>query len=593
MRSPQRRSLVCLAPLWLTAVACAAPTSTGDGSPDGADEVGITAGKGDGSGFSECELQKVVELLNDASTDLGMLRNAGVHSRAAGNLMAHRNGQDGVFGTGDDQPFADITAVDDVSWVGPVAIRQLVAVVTDRCAATDTADVEVIFSPQTYESSHLARTKELLDSATRSIDVAMYSFSDSPIREALERAVARGVSIRVILEAANAEHAAPSGTMSARLEDAGMDVRWINKIMHHKFAIIDGVRSDLDDPAEAILVTGSGNWSNSAGTRYDENTLVIRRNAELALRFQGEFNTLWNHSRDLEWNASLEYFESLPITDAMIEDDPAVDAAFTSANFRTTVSSSYGNTFSVERGRNAISDRLVELIGRATRSVHVASGHLRSRPVAEALMAKHAADPAIDIRIYLDDQEWISYTSHAEQVRDLESCLASAGDSESRRQDCIDRGFYFGYQAHLEGIPVRYKFYAYRWDYSYAVQMHHKFMIVDGRWLATGSYNLSDNAEHNTMENMIFLDGAAYPATVASYEQRFEQMWVTGESEGLYDSLMENVSNGTGSFPIVFESMALDWPQVDALKRAIRDACPNINTAPFRDNPTAHRFCNR
>lgn len=41
----------------------------------------------------------------------------------------------------------------------------------------------------------------------------------------------------------------------------------------------------------------------------------------------------------------------------------------------------------------------------ADESIWVGSGHLRSRPVAEALIAKRAADPMIDIRVYLDGQE--------------------------------------------------------------------------------------------------------------------------------------------------------------------------------------------
>ncbi len=116
-------------------------------------------------------------------------------------------------------------------------------------------------------------------------------------------------------------------------------------------------------------------------------------------------------------------------------------------------------------------------------------------------------------------------------------------------------------------------------------------LIIDGRILATGSYNLSDNAEHNTMENMVILDGGAYPDLVNAYVANFEAIWTTGESEQVYDHLVEQIENADDGFPIVFEPMALDWQQVTDLKALIRDRCPQINSAEYRNAPQSHRWC--
>jgi len=552
--------------LLLALAGCMAPTTPTGGSPDGRDEVGVTAGKADGTPFTECELEAVVVRVNDPSTSARTLKDAGVHSRASNNIIEHRNGDDGEPDTEDDSTFEGIEQIDDVYYVGPVAIRQLVDAIADQCVDPAGDRVEVIFSPQPYFSSHLARTASLIDDAEESIDVAMYSFRDHGILEALQRAVERGVSVRVSFDSASEDRRDPEGTMSATLEESGMEVRWVNKVMHHKFAIIDGVRTAMDDPSEGILVSGSGNWSHSAGTRYEENTLIIREPPELLLRFQREFNHLWAHSREVVWNEDIEYFESVEIDESSIPDDPAVDAVFTSANFRTYFSDTYGHTFSIQRGERAGS---------------------------EALAEKAAEDPSIDIRVYLDGQEWISEWYHGEQTDDLEECIEEAGDSEAQYEDCIYGGFYFGYQMYLDEIPVRYKYYAFRWDYHYAEQMHHKYFVIDGRWVATGSYNLSDNAETNTMENIIILDGAQFPGIADAFEDEFERMWVTGEEEGLYDVLLDEVRHGTDDFPIVFEPMALDWERVDVLKDAIRDACPDIYSDDFRENPEDHHYCPR
>ena len=554
-------------------------------SPDGEHEAGVTAGKADGSGFSECELAAVLELVNDPTTDEDLLRAAGVHTRAARNIVAYRDEID------DDGRFGDVEELDAVSWVGPVAFQQLVAAVSHLCQ-TGGGIADVIFSPQPYESSHLVRVAAEIDEADESLDIAMYSFSDAAIFAAIERALARGVRVRMIFEPASTHRREPQGTMSARLEALGVDVRYINKIMHHKFVIIDGPQQAAEQAPDAMLITGSGNWSNGAGTRYDENTVFVQANAELVLRFQREFNLLWEGSRDFVWGEGRELVTTLPVSDEMIVDDPTIDAVFTSANFRLSSSARYGATFSVVRGENEVSDRLVELIWSAESSIRVASGHLRSRPVSEALLERARQDPDLDIRVYLDGQEFIAASTHASQERDLARCLTSAGDNDSARQDCVDRGFLFSYQLHSEGIPVRFKYCAYRWHYSYVAQMHHKYIIIDDRIVASGSYNLSDNAEHNTMENMVIYDAAGFPGLVRAFEDNFEAIWETARAEGRYQRLLEAVRTAS-SFPIVFDGMSLTWDEVTELKAAIRANCPTINSPELRNNPQAHRFCSR
>lgn len=573
-----------LALLLLASLAgCAANVASDEGA-DGEFDVALPGGKADAAGLTPCQEDEILAWLNELATTVDTLRGAGVHTRAARNLIAHRDGG---------ELFDDLVEVDDVRYVGPAAMRQLGAAVAELCTGggDDASDVQVIFSPQPYETSHLAKAVELIDAADRSLDIAMYSFRDGRILDAIERATARGLAVRVIFNSANDHRRDPEGTMSADLEDRGADVRWINKIMHHKFLLVDGAQTSLDEARDAVLMTGSGNWSSSAGSRYDENTLIVRNHPELALRFGQEFNHLWSNSRDFEWNTALTYSETMPIADADIPDAEGADAAFTSANFRSYVSSRYGNTFSVIRGENNVADRIVSIIESAETSIYVASGHLRSRPIAEALIRKAAESPDLDVRIYLDGQEFVSEWAHDNQLTELDECLAAAGSSVARTQTCYDRGFMFAYQMVLEGIDLRFKHYSYRWHYSYAAQMHHKYLIVDGRHLVTGSYNLSDNAEHNTMENIVILDGAQHPEVLAAFVTNFESMWNTGRAEGLYDELLGDVTEGTDSFPIVYDAMALEWHEVDTLKRAMRAACPDINSSSFRTSPERHFTC--
>lgn len=570
---------------------CAADAGL-DGTEDGAGDTFVGAdGKADGT-FNDCEQREVLRFVNAPTTSVADLRATGLTSRAASNVVTRRDGDDGLPGTDDDRPYASLQELDGVPYIGPASFRKLVARVQERCAAAPTGTAEVIFSPQPDAQTHTVRIAAEIDRAERSLDIAMYSLSHAGVMSALERAAARGVSIRMIFDPAGSERSSPAGTTSERLERMGVDVRWVNIVMHHKFLIVDGPRADVAQADTALLVTGSGNWSSGAGTRYDENTVFLRGNAEAVLRFQREFNYVWERSRALDLNPALHQELSMAITDDMLRDDPALDAVYTSSNFRI-FNSSLGPGFSVLPNHNAVADRLVELIRGAEHSIWIASGHFASRPVAEALLAKKRENPSIDIRIYVDGQEYMSLATARSQETRQQTCVTAAGDDVVAQQRCYDKDYIYALTMHQAGIQTRYKYYAYRWDTSYALQMHHKYFIIDGRTLVSGSYNLSDNAEHNTIENIVVYESSGYADLIRAFEGNFTQMWETGRAEGRMATFLAQVQTGSGPFPIVFEPMALDWNEVSTLKSSIRIACPDINTAPFRDNPPAHRTCYR
>jgi phosphatidylserine/phosphatidylglycerophosphate/cardiolipin synthase-like enzyme len=571
---------------------------SGDDALDGEHDA-FPTGKADGGiDAGSPEAAAVLALVNDPEVDLGILdHDAGLHATAARNIIAHRNGDDETVGTADDDAFDSLAELDAISFVGPAALEQLLRYAIDHGylqpgGGEGDASIDVVFSPQPSESTHNARVAELIGTAEHSIDIAMYSFSNAAVKNALADAVERGVQVRMVFEMANEDRKlsgdALQASASGELEAMGIDVRWVNKIMHHKFAIVDGPRDDLSRAATATITSGSANWSNSAGTRYDENTLFITGYPEMALRMQREFDLLWVHSKDLAAQDFEHVLSTADIDDGDIEDQGDLHVHFTSDNFDVS-----GTTFSTT-GRNEVSDQLVEAIEGATESIHVASGHLRLRPVAEALIAKKQAEPEMDIRVYLDGQEYISEFFHDEQNAELEVCLAAA-TTEAQIRKCTDKGFLFGFAVGEAGIDVRYKYYAYRWHYTYAEQMHHKYIVIDGDELWTGSFNLSDNALHNTIENMMVFRGEAFADLVDDFETNFESMWETGRPEGddgadLLAQLTTEVQT-SDVVPLVFDSMALTWQEVTDLKELIRDNCPQINSTDFRTHPENHKIC--
>ncbi len=52
--------------------------------------------------------------------------------------------------------------------------------------------------------------------------------------------------------------------------------------------------------------------------------------------------------------------------------------------------------------------------------------------------------------------------------------------------------------------------------------MHHKFTVIDGTRLETGSFNYTNHASRANQENQLYLDD---PGIVARYQARFEESW--------------------------------------------------------------------
>lgn len=590
MKSLSLRLLVSLSAL-LCVTGCEASPGTEE-SPDG--KFAVATNPLTDSPWSDCELESVLQIVNGPELSEELLIESGLHTRAAQNIVAYRAGADQAIGTDDDEHVDSLEELDGIYFVGPVALEQLVAIGADACLEqAPTEAIEVVFSPLPYHESHIARVGVLIDAAERSLDIAMYSFWDNGLLGPIENAVDRGVAVRMIFNGARDHKKSPQGTRSALLEGLGVDVRYVNKVMHHKFVLIDGPQDSVAQADDAVLVTGSANWSWSAGTRYDEHTLFAHGNDKLNLLFQSEFNHLWEHSRDLLWNEDLERMDTVFISPLSIPDDMGVGAVFTSSNFEPYVHSTYGPTFKVVAGQNTVSDYLVSLIHSAKSSIDIASGHLRSRPIAEALLEVHALKPQVAIRVLLDGQEYTSESRQESQEEKLAGCLEEAGDSVSKAQKCMDVGYYFARELHDAGIPLRFKWYAYKWHYKYAEQMHHKHFIVDGAIVVAGSYNLSDNAEHNTFENMVRLHGALYPELVNDFEANFETLWVQGESDERYEDYLDDVVHGQDDFPIVVAPMAIDTDQVQALKAAIYDQCPMVSKEVFHKEPWEYTVCER
>jgi phosphatidylserine/phosphatidylglycerophosphate/cardiolipin synthase-like enzyme len=151
-----------------------------------------------------------------------------------------------------------------------------------RTATAGDIPLDLYFAPQDDPEAQIVRE---IDGATQSIDFAIFFFTSDPVRDALIAAHVRGVRIRGIwdkLGASNAfsdDEALCTAGISVRIEETAGK-------MHNKLMVIDATGAD------PRVITGSLNWTASATTINNENTLVLRT-AQVVAPFAANFQSLW------------------------------------------------------------------------------------------------------------------------------------------------------------------------------------------------------------------------------------------------------------------------------------------------------------
>jgi phosphatidylserine/phosphatidylglycerophosphate/cardiolipin synthase-like enzyme len=140
--------------------------------------------------------------------------------------------------------------------------------------AVSSSAQELHFSP---EEKLDAIDAALIAEATRTIDFASYSLTDSTVLAALLDAERRGVVIRIVLDPRERHDFITLGDLSdnVRIKRGG-------PFMHLKSYAIDG----------QLLRSGSANFS-ASGERQQDNDLIVIRNANAPAEFEAHFEQMW------------------------------------------------------------------------------------------------------------------------------------------------------------------------------------------------------------------------------------------------------------------------------------------------------------
>ena len=171
-------------------------------------------------------------------------------------------------------------------------MRKLILIVvfvliTGGVVAAQTCSIKSYFVSPDVDGVIETAIIQAIDGARKSLDIALFSFTDDQLGDAVVRAARRGITVRVIL---GVDQDKMFGGEYEKLVSTGIPVVVAGHpgLFHHKFALIDGT----------LVITGSYDWVDTADKDNYENVVFIYCSAPTANltvpeRYSMEFNRLW------------------------------------------------------------------------------------------------------------------------------------------------------------------------------------------------------------------------------------------------------------------------------------------------------------
>lgn len=444
---------------------------------------------------------------------------------------------------------------------------------TKRDVADSSISPDALMTPHEGEEA-FQRAYELIANAEKYAHVTVYSWSDTGLEKALEKALQNKAEVRVVLHP-DLKDIPKMKSIVPKLEEMGAEFKIAPMNMHEKFVVVD----------DAVVVNTSANYSNGARSRYSENFIyheLSKNNSEgiraLIGEFKKEFVILWNTSKDVfthgEGIAPKLRDEPVDGTEASLSRDMILFSSsenFTlSENKSTSAAYKQGKYYSLKKVISnktneqtwVVRDALIEAINKAEKSIYVVLNHFNIRLVSDALI--RAVKRGVEVKLAVDNQEYKS------KPNDLEMTPQFVEDFRAMKNE--------------EEPPVRVKYYSHEPSPNNWLLNHHKYILIDYEIpsktvLLSGSYNLSKTAEHNQFDNLVLYRSKKYQSLYKSFYEEFLNQWswnrVKDEPKKEILDLFFKTKNG--AYPIhISEAVALSWSEVKKLRADVFKKAPGI-----------------
>lgn len=298
-----------------------------------------------------------------------------------------------------------------------------------------------------------------INASVKSFDGVIYSINMKDIPDAIIAAKNRGVKVRLIID-----HSHIYPRMDAQIKrlaaESGIEIRASRGyrtygVNHNKITIHDG----------ELVTVGSYNWTFGATFSNYENTITARHPIYVE-GYKKYFEWMWSNARPLSQGAS-------PETQVGAYGVPPMDTKPVMSLNGTPVPA-----YLFSPGSDT-ENRVAALMDAARESIDAVTFTFSSKPIADAII--RAQKRGVKVR-FLEDIKMAKKSVMARYVYE-------------------------------SGVP--FKWTGGRNDKG---AMHNKFIIFDGKILATGSYNFTTNGSVNSFENLIFVSD---PNAIKTYQSKF------------------------------------------------------------------------
>ena len=110
----------------------------------------------------------LIEFINDEATTMFVLdKTVGLDRRAAGNIVAHRDGGDRIWGSTDDDVFNTVDEIDAVRYVGPRSLDRMVVFAAQTGWVPGAEDILGVYDGVPFSVAEAETTIELVNSLTQ------------------------------------------------------------------------------------------------------------------------------------------------------------------------------------------------------------------------------------------------------------------------------------------------------------------------------------------------------------------------------------------------------------------------------------------
>lgn len=259
-------------------------------------------------------------------------------------------------------------------------------------------------------------------------------------------------------------------------------------LMHHKFVIIDG-KTAIVTSANFTPSDIHGDFA-SPDSRGNANNLLLIQDATFASLFAEEFNLLWGDGPGGQ-------------PDSLFGVKKPYRPAKQLQIGQSTVTLQFSPTSASQPWSLSSNGLIGKILDRATQSVNLALFVFSEQPLANLLEIRH--QQGVDVKALIDPG--FAFRSYSEGLDLLGVAL-----SDRCKYEVDNRPW----KTPLTTVGVP--------QLPQGDKLHHKFGVVDGTTVITGSHNWSAAANHTNDETLLVVEN---PVVAAHFEREFERLYRT------------------------------------------------------------------